>query len=131
MADTHLVFVYGTLRKGYGNNALLTGCDCLGVFETTEKSFKMFTGSFPIVTPTGAGAIRGELYEISDRVFRNLDMLEGYPRFYDRKKVRVKDEENTTEAWMYIHHEEPATWRLETRLNDIYEWQGPKHSFNR
>ena len=57
-------------------------------------------GAFPFIKSSGAEKeITVELYSVSEKVFANLDMLEGYPNFYDRKLV--KDDEGN-EGWIYF-----------------------------
>lgn len=41
------------------------------------------------------------LWTITDECERSLDMLEGYPNFYDKKLVKVKHRGRTIEAMIY------------------------------
>ncbi|NIP41348.1 MAG: gamma-glutamylcyclotransferase, partial [candidate division Zixibacteria bacterium] len=54
-------------------------------------------GGFPAVELSGTTAITGEVYEVDDQTFANLDRLEGYPSFYNR--IMIDTEHG--EAWMY------------------------------
>ena len=92
------VFVYGSLKKGYGNHRLLTTSKLLGE-HTTEPAYSMFSmGSFPFVETNGETGIKGEVYEVNEDVFSTLDILEGYPTFYDRKYIDTP----YGSAWMYF-----------------------------
>ncbi len=69
-----LFFVYGTLKKGFHNNYLLSNAEFLGNF-TTKPEYTLFDGNFPVVERDGETAIQGELYlskdkEDIDSVFR-------------------------------------------------------------
>jgi gamma-glutamylcyclotransferase (GGCT)/AIG2-like uncharacterized protein YtfP len=100
-----LVFVYGTLKQGYGNNSLLKNAEFIGEFTTCEDSFLMYTnGSFPYVVRDGKFHVKGELYHVKDpRTAEELDWLEGYPNHYDRVPVTVCDGLNGYhEAEMYV-----------------------------
>lgn len=93
------VFVYGSLLEGLGNHSILEGSKALGPARTVED-FKMVSlGSFPGVLEGGEYPIIGEVYEVNRLTMGRLDALEGYPTFYDRRKVQLDTGE---EAWMYI-----------------------------
>lgn len=94
------VAVYGSLRKGLHNHGLLAQADYLG----TERisGFNMHSlGSFPFVTTRGVtpeSEITIEVYEVTPAEFRRLDMLEGYPSFYDRMLIDTSH----GQAWIYF-----------------------------
>ena len=92
------VFVYGSLRKGHGNHGLLHSAKFLRQ-DITSPEFTMYDlGAFPAVTTEGGTAIHGELYEVDDETFQRLDILEGYPDFYDRMLLSFGEDR----AWMYF-----------------------------
>ena len=97
-----IVAVYGSLKQGHGNNRLLADSRCLGVTRTRPEYTLYSLGYFPCVAPHGDTAVQVEVYEVDERVFGNLDRLEGYPSFYDRKKIDTE----YGEAWMYFIDEE-------------------------
>jgi len=98
------VFVYGTLKRGFGNNYFLSNSEFISTGFTIEK-FVMFNVGFPIVTyPTNKtdkfkGNITGELYEISDKDIIEIDDLEGHPHWYKRIKTKISDGKL---AWIYV-----------------------------
>jgi len=98
-------FVYGTLRKGYGNHVLLQGCEYIGTI-IAELPFEMISlGAFPALVPTENGEkkqIVGEVYEISRENLSDLDHLEGYPNFYNRMQFKLQDYGIDGEAWFYF-----------------------------
>jgi gamma-glutamylcyclotransferase (GGCT)/AIG2-like uncharacterized protein YtfP len=96
------LFVYGSLKKGFGNHRLLETSEFLGE-ETLpkEQGFHMISlGSFPAIVPNSIQAtpIYGEVYEINEPVFIRIDRLEGYPTFYNRRLVPTK----YGAAWVYF-----------------------------
>ena len=96
------VFVYGSLKKGFYNHSLLSSSRLIGVAKTLEKYCMIDMGSFPGVSITEeVSVISGEVYEVSEEEFERLDMLEGYPSFYNRKKVKVIIGYAEMEVWMY------------------------------
>lgn len=77
-------FVYGTLKKGHGNNVLLNKSEYIGEAVTKEK-FVMTDGGFPYVlrpedmsNEMPVGHILGEIYRVDDpETVQSLNWLEG------------------------------------------------------
>lgn len=101
-----LVFVYGSLKRGFGNHNLLEGSKFFGITETVYRNFRMYPlfGSFPAVTiaTDDAFAIMGELYEVESVTMKRLDVLEGNGSMYTRRLVSVYNNSEIVEAWMYL-----------------------------
>lgn len=97
------VFVYGTLRQGNGNHQLLETANLVGTGKTCGEHYTMISlGGFPAVYLTGDVPIIGELYDqVDERTMNRLDMLEGYPSFYNRTEVEVIIDGEPDTAWMY------------------------------
>jgi gamma-glutamylcyclotransferase (GGCT)/AIG2-like uncharacterized protein YtfP len=94
----NLVAVYGSLREGFGNHALLEGSSKLSE-EVTDSNYTMLDlGAFPGVLLEGETPITIEVYEVDEPTFQRLDMLEGYPSFYDRIQIDT----SVGKAWMYF-----------------------------
>ena len=96
MVDIKYVFVYGTLRRGQGNNGLMRETEGRFQYTGVIHGFKMRAISshgFPFIRPAKLeNEIVVEAYEYNnemdlDRALFHLDGLEGYPRMYDRKIV--------------------------------------------
>ena len=119
-----LFFVYGTLKKGYGNNVLLADSKFLGQ-AVTKKLYKLYNCGFPMAYPSVVGLpVVGELYEVvSTRVIETLDYLESNGSLYTRAKLPVSYKGGEEEAWIYegtpwhnnpslcpIHPEQEAYW---------------------
>lgn len=124
----HLLFVYGTLKRGYGNHHYL-GDDAIFYGKAKVTNVCLYHGpGFPYAFLTDDGAIaKGELYQIDDAALARCDSLEGYPYHYDRKKVLVVLNENTIddpfiwteEAWIYVSPNQPRGSKIESG-----EWNG-------
>ena len=103
MNNWHLIFVYGTLMQKAGGIRSLDKigdsaeyvCDTV----TSSEQFEMLNlGHFPGVVDSASGhRVAGELWRVTSRVFRDLDIIEGYPDFYTRKMVPT----DHGIAWMY------------------------------
>ncbi|OWF35320.1 putative gamma-glutamylcyclotransferase CG2811 [Mizuhopecten yessoensis] len=99
------VFVYGTLQRGQPNFQLFDdtkdGCyKSLGVGMTTKKYPLVIASKFniPFMLPVeGTGnKIKGEVYEVDDRMLEVLDELERHPTFYRREMIPVTSEDGST-----------------------------------
>lgn len=121
------VFVYGTLKKGNnirGLDSLCADAKLIGEAETQRDSYSLFDlGAFPAVSPGGVHRIKGEVWEISEQLLNEqLDSIEGYPDFYNRKQV----ETDRGTAWMYyienVHRYNPT--HIVSHVGSTVEWQG-------
>jgi gamma-glutamylaminecyclotransferase len=122
---THLLFVYGTLKKGYGNHdRLMHNAKFIGEAISPMPVYKMQTVAFPLVWRelNGNGArVKGEVYQIDDNTLAKCDQLEGYPRMYLRERAMFRVGAKLLIAWIYLWQGEQ---HYETVLpkNGILEW---------
>lgn len=103
----HLVFVYGSLMHGYANHDLLVraGAEFVGEEGLSHGYTMVDVGMYPGILNSGTQAISGELYRVDDETLAELDILEGAPTLYERKRVRT---ESGLRAWVYILRPEHA-----------------------
>ena len=106
------VFVYGTLKSGFGNHVLLAGrAECVESKDTIPGRM-ISLGGFPgWLGPEVGGVTHGETYFVPDEhregVLRDLDRLEGYVwydpegSFYVRRTV---DTEKGHSAFVYRYN---------------------------
>jgi gamma-glutamylcyclotransferase (GGCT)/AIG2-like uncharacterized protein YtfP len=96
------VFVYGTLKRGYGNNRILASSQFVEE-ATTEPDYLVVDSGFPIAVYRSPYQelrlpIQGEIYEVnSEAVLARLDALEGNGRFYTRQRRVI----NGRTCWIY------------------------------
>lgn len=85
---TELLFVYGTLMRGYGLHRLLAGrAEYLGEGEVQGLLFDL--GAYPAAVRGAGSHIRGELYRLaSSELWQALDSAEGSQ--YHRGEVGVR-----------------------------------------
>jgi len=99
MEKTTKVFVYGSLKKGFGNHSFLLGELFLRTTRTKLYDYTMISlDSFPAVFTGGKHSIEGELYEVSFPTLKMLDVLEGNGELYERTLIELVSGEK---AWMY------------------------------
>lgn len=92
------VFVYGTLKNGQPNHYWLTNAtNGLATFlshGTTKNKFPLVIATqyhvpFLLNKPGIGRNIKGEIYEIDEKMLSNLDRLEDFPRLYDRQSQDI------------------------------------------
>ncbi len=104
-----LVFVYGTLMRGFVNHEpFLSQAVSLGDGTTEGILYSTSSGRFPGMVH-GNGVVYGEVYEVSTETLRDLDQLEGYHRrsndLYTREEVSVDLRIGVRiEAWAYFYN---------------------------
>lgn len=114
--ENPLIFVYGTLKTGHGNNPLLVrhGSLFMGPAITVDKF--LLNDGFPFVfrapeRPSKAeelapfmGHVIGEVWCVTEEGLRACDALEGHPHAYCRTPIEViygPDKERVT-AGIYL-----------------------------
>jgi len=120
---SELLFVYGSLKKGFDNHNLLSQyAKRLGKARTVKK-FGMFEdsfGNYPYLVPAPHTKIHGELYQITRKeLMDKLDTFEGSPEYYERKKIEVKSHHGVQRAFVYI---QPHTDAPEDQ-ESLKEWK--------
>jgi len=118
----HFVFVYGTLKRGFGNHALLSGARFVGRARTKHK-YALYESGIPFLYPyESVSFIKGEVYEVDDITLDSLDALEGHPFWYRREKAPViLDNGKEVEAWIYFYPEKEGV------LNTSGEYRGESY----
>lgn len=108
--ELHRVFVYGSLKRGFGNHEMFLGGSLfVSEAETDEQRFDMLSlNFFPGVVDDGEIDISGELYLVDDEQLISLDALEGNGTMYARELVWLKGEE--LPAWMYVYLHRSPSW---------------------
>lgn len=122
-----LIFVYGTLKKGYHNNYLLKDAKFLGE-AFTNKSYTMSGKGIPFIHPDSKGLpVKGEIYEIDKvRHLPRLDSLEGHPSGYTRTTISatLAGEVMNVDVYEMLHNSWKSSPLLPKKVNDMsyYEW---------
>lgn len=117
-----LLFVYGSLKKGFDNHDLIKkSTRRIGKAKTVRK-FGMYEdsfGNYPYLTYLEKNKIEGELYEIKRKeLMDKIDVFEGAPDYYQREKILVKTHVGRQRAFVYIQknitvsdeHEALCSW---------------------
>jgi len=105
------VFVYGTLKREYGNSRLFSGGGGDFLWESsTRKAFVMYDAGCPMikpkeyalqddVNPSKILPVKGEVWQVNTvDCMERLDTLEGEGYLYHRRLEETKD---GTKVWTY------------------------------
>ncbi len=96
------LFVYGTLKRGGSRHSLLKGCPFLG--HALAKGFALY--DLPGMVP-GDGIVRGEVYEVPEKLLKELDWVEATPFLFRRELIEVVLEDHTPlRAHTYLYNRE-------------------------
>jgi len=106
MAEDRLYFAYGSNINLEQMDYRCPDASVVGpvVLEGWELLFRR--GGFATIAPKEGGTVHGLLWSITRSCERSLDLYEGYPRFYDKRMVTVRDSEGRSlSAMVYIMDE--------------------------
>lgn len=121
-----LIMVYGTLKKGYWNNRLLSGAEFVGE-ALTKKTYTMHGHGVPFINPDRDGLpVKGEVYRIDEkRHLPDLDRLEGHPNTYTRTTIDAQLLSNGEEVLVDIYEMVHSRWGTPSKHPPecgYYEW---------
>lgn len=98
-----LLFVYGTLKRGYRNHRLLAEQTFISEAVTLPVYRLYDNGSYPclVLDPQNGISIEGEIYLIDIALFRLLDQLEDVPTLYRRELIQLNNHDTPAEGYLY------------------------------
>tara|TARA_R110002096_G_scaffold403766_3_gene601352 strand:+ start:60636 stop:61019 length:384 start_codon:yes stop_codon:yes gene_type:complete len=116
----NLLFVYGSLKRGFSNHFYLANAEWVGNAQT-KPGYRMFDyGGYPAaIVDSGGYSIKGELWRVSDDCLTLIDELEGIDEgLYKRATASLEPPFADQEGVIMYHY------LLETReLPDVGgEW---------
>ena len=86
-----LVFVYGRMKQGGADHAILAGSRFLGQALTAPLYDLIDLGGLPGLTTEGGTAVHGELYAVDERTLTSLDEFEDHPDTFHRDNLILED----------------------------------------
>jgi gamma-glutamylcyclotransferase (GGCT)/AIG2-like uncharacterized protein YtfP len=110
------VFVYGTLKAGFGNHSLLGASKLIGRGVIPGR---LYVCGLPYFKNEGNSAVHGELYRVTDDVLARLDALEGHnehnPETSFYKRITLSD--------CFTEYPAPGSDIGHTLLDDFYVYE--------
>lgn len=93
-ARPHLVFVYGTLKRGGSNHALLAGQTLAGPARLAAGHALYSLGEYPglVADPASRDRVTGEIWAVDAAALARLDELEGLAEGLYARVPAVLDE---------------------------------------
>ena len=99
--SNHLVFVYGTLRRGGPGAMSLRFRNAKFIAEATVCGSLYDLGAYPgLLVDGSSGIVVGEVYEVDDETLKKLDGFEASSHYY-RKQVAISLDGDSTIGWTY------------------------------
>jgi gamma-glutamylcyclotransferase (GGCT)/AIG2-like uncharacterized protein YtfP len=118
----NLLFVYGTLKRGYGNNRLLYGAEFIGE-GITKKSYHLHNCGFPKAVPSITGLpVKGEVFRVEPSHITRCDMLEGHPDWYTRREIIANVNGEDVPVMIYEMDTPSQSPLCNTNSNEYYYW---------
>ena len=103
----HLVFVYGSLRRGNAGAMSVRFPDATYVGEGKVRGSLFDLGEYPGLVLNGEDSIvTGEVYEVDDDTLDKLDKFE-LTSDYIRKQVEVEQGSERMDCWIYVPERDP------------------------
>lgn len=102
-----LIFVYGTLKKGFCRHHYLKAYPCFGAFKTKPMYRLLDCGSYPgmVVEVERGLSIQGEVYEVDSACIEILDEVEGVSLgLYVKSQVEMLDDWELP-VWGYLYNQ--------------------------
>ena len=81
-----LIWVYGTLRRGEINHALIQECAYLGQWWSPPRFYLIDLGEYPGII-AGQQSVLGEIYVADGATLARLDALEEVPHEFTREMM--------------------------------------------
>ena len=105
--NKHLVFVYGSLRRGAAG-AMSTRFPRSSFVADAQISGTLYDlGAYPgLLLGESNSFVVGELYEVDDETLKRLDDFEA-PSLYWRKQVEVSVGTERRTCWIYVPEQNP------------------------
>jgi gamma-glutamylcyclotransferase (GGCT)/AIG2-like uncharacterized protein YtfP len=123
--NEHLVFVYGTLRRGGAGSMSVRFSNSTFIGEAKVSGSLYDLGDFPgLLTNESDAFVTGEVYEVDDEILHELDEFEASSN-YLRKQIEISlGADSRTICWIYEPDPEFYSPRTLIPSGDWIEYAG-------
>lgn len=105
MAETILLWVYGTLKEGGRLHGAMRGATLVARCRTVPGYRLLDLGWYPglvrIAFHRPEDTVAGELYKLPVEMLRSLDDVEGAPTLFQRETILLVDQAHQPQAYFY------------------------------
>ena len=91
MAENILYFAYGSNINLHQMDCRCPDATVVGPVSLENYELLFRASGVATIAPREGGKVHGLLWSLTPECERSLDRYEGYPRFYDKKMVTVRD----------------------------------------
>ena len=124
--NKHLVFVYGTLRRGDERSMSVRFPNSKFVAEAKVSGSLYDLGAYPgLVSNDSNSLVIGEVYEVDDELLNQLDEFEATSN-YVRKQIEIRFGTERTTGWVYEPNPEYDSPRTLITSGDWIEYAKTK-----
>src|SRR5688572_19786473 len=116
----HLVFVYGSLRRGNAGAMSVRFPEATYVAEGKVRGSLYDLGEYPGLVLDGESFVTGELYEVDEETLYRLDKFE-LTSDYSRRQVEVERGSERLGCWIYVP-ERDAEFFSDCELIESGDW---------
>lgn len=105
-AEATTLFIYGTLKRGASNHAVLADQTYLGDARTVPGFRLLLVADYPglVRDPTDTRGVQGELWSVTPVALARLDAFEGVPeKLYRREIIKLLPPSEETVAHTYLY----------------------------
>lgn len=101
--QNNVVATYGTLQRGQCNHHHIGRGEFIGKGKTLDKYPLVIDGLPYVYKERGVGHnVSVEVFKVSDEQLKQIDSLEGHPKWYKREVTDIVIGTETVKAWMYF-----------------------------
>jgi len=124
--NKHLVFVYGTLRRGGAGAMSIRFPDSKFIADAKVSGSLYDLGAYPgLLLDESNSLVIGEVYEVDDEILNKLDAFEA-SSFYWRKQVEISLGTHNRICWIYEPNPESYSPRTLITSGDWIEYAKTK-----
>lgn len=124
--NKHLVFVYGTLRRGDARSMSIRFPGSKFIADAKVRGSLYDLGAYPGLLLNESGSlVTGEVYEVDDEVLNKLDDFEASSR-YVRKQVDISLGAQRKACWVYEPDPEYYSFQTLITSGDWRKYAGTK-----
>jgi gamma-glutamylcyclotransferase (GGCT)/AIG2-like uncharacterized protein YtfP len=114
--NKHLVFVYGTLRRGAARAMSIRFPNSKFIADAKVSGSLYDLGGYPgLLLNESNSLVIGEVYEVGDEILNELDYIEASSSYW-RKQVEISFVTHRQRCWIYIPEYSPEFYSHRTLI---------------